>query len=69
MTEPNDAVADVPIRFRLANGRVVHVTLDSDRDEVTVQLFGPRCGDLLVIPSAGNSIRLRASGRGVSADE
>jgi hypothetical protein len=61
----NEAIADVPVSFMLSNGRVVQVTLDADKDEVTVMLHGPKCGELLITPSAGNSIRLRASGRGM----
>ena len=53
------------VDFELGNGRVIQVTLECDSDEVTVRLHGPKCGELVVVPSAANSIRLRASGKGV----
>lgn len=50
------------IEFRLSKGRTVQVTLMEDENEVSVVLVGPKCGEMLVLPSAGNAIRVRANG-------
>ena len=54
-----------PVEFRLSKGRTVRVTLREDENEVSVVLVGPKCGEILVVPSAGNAIRVRANGPGM----
>ena len=54
-----------PIDFPLSKKQRVQVMLDVDRDEVTVHLYGPGFGELMVLPSSDNSVRLRAIGGGI----
>jgi len=60
-----EAKPDIPVIFKLRDGREIHVVKTSESDTVTIRAMGPLCGNLLVNPRSGNSVDVTCSGRGL----